>query len=208
MENMKMLMPLDIQMFAGVLIGVSNVVVWELEEDPAFGGTAKYKEPKALPGVITANINPNASTSTLFADDGPFESAAAQGEIALELNMAELSLEDQAFLLGHKIEAGILKRKGSDSPPTLAVAFRSLKSNGKYRYTTLTKGKFSLPEQNNQTKADSIEWNTPTITGAFLKRTCDDEWQRQADDDDTASTTAIENWFLNPDATPPSGGGG
>lgn len=209
MENMKLLLPLDIQYFAGVLIGVSNVVVWELESDPAPGsGPATYKTPKALPGVISANINPNATTATLFADDGPYESAASQGEISLELNMAELSLADQAFLLGHTIEDGILVRKGADSPPTVAVAFRSLKSNGKYRYTTLTKGKFSLPEQNNQTKADSIEFNTPTITGAFLKRTCDDQWQRQADEDDPEAATKIPNWFLTPDAEPPSGGGG
>lgn len=183
----------------GVLIGVSNVVVWELELDPAPGGKAKYKTPRQMPGVISANINPNASTATLFADDGPYESAASQGEISLELNMAELSLEDQAFLLGHTYEAGVLIRKGADTPPTVAVAFRSLKSNGKYRYTTLTKGKFSLPEQNNQTKADSIEFNTPTINGAFLKRTCDDQWQRQADEDDEEAATLIANWFATPD---------
>lgn len=191
----------------GVLIGVSNLVVWPLTTDPAPGGKATYGSPRQMPGVISANINPNASTSTLFADDGPYESASTQGDISLELNMAELSLEDQAFLLGHEVEDGVLVRKGSDSPPTVAVAFRSLKSNGKYRYTTLTKGKFSLPEQSNQTKSDSIEWNTPTITGAFVKRTCDDQWQRQADEEDEAAATRIANWFKNPDADAPGVGG-
>lgn len=183
---------------AGVLVGLSNLVVAELLDDPPTG-TATYDEVKPIAGAISARINPNSNSATLFADDGPFDSSTTLGEITLELNVADLDLEMQAFLLGHTYEDGKLIRRGADTPPWVAVGFRSLKSNGKYRYSWLLKGKFGQPEQSNQTRGDTIEYNTPTITGAFVKRTCDDQWQVQADEDAAGFTPEIaETWFDAP----------
>ena len=182
----------------GVVIGLSNLVYAKLIDDPPTG-QATYEPPIRIPGAIQATVNPNASNATLFADDGPFETAATIGEITLELNIADLPLEVQADLLGHTLQGGVLIRKASDVPPWVAVGFKTLKSNGKYRYTWLAKGKFALPEQNNQTKGDSIEWNTPTITGSFVKRECDDEWERHIDEDHIDFVPEMaENWFTNP----------
>ena len=107
-------------------------------------------------------------------------------------------METQAELLGHTVESGVLKKKGGDVPPWVAVGFRTLKSNGSYRYYWLNKGKFATPEEDLKTKGDSIEFTTPTISGSFVKRDSDDEWQRQADADDSESATAITNWFKGP----------
>lgn len=189
----------------GVPIGVSHLTFAELLTDPAAGtGVATYKAPTRIPGAITANVNPNASSETLFADDGPYETAATIGQIELEINVADLPLELQAKLFGHTLtEDGILIRKATDIPPWVAVGFKSLKSNGAYRYTWLAKGKFSLPEQNNETKGDSIQFNTPTATGTFVKRECDDEWERHADEDATGfKPETATNWFNDPYATP------
>lgn len=190
----------------GVTIGLSQLTVTELLTDPAFGtGRATYGETQRLPGAILANINPNASSETLFADDGPFETASTVGQIELEVNVADLPLETQAFLFGHTMtEDGILIRKSTDTPPWVAVGFKSLKSNGKYRYTWLLKGKFSLPEQNNETKGDSVNFQTPTTTATFVKRECDDEWERQTDEDAKGFTAAnAANWFNGPYADAP-----
>lgn len=180
---------------SGVIIGLRDVHTAILTSDEK--GTAPvYEAPVPLVGAIAARVNPNASNSTLFADDGPFDSAATIGEIGLELNVATLTLEQQARLLGHKITGGILRRNAGDTPPWLAVGYRSLKSNGKFQYVWNLKGKFNLPEQNNQTKGDSIEWNTPTINGAFVKRVCDDEWQIVIDEDSETFTPELAtNWF-------------
>jgi hypothetical protein len=92
----------------------------------------------------------------------------------------------------------------------LAIGFKSLKSNGSYRYTWLVKGKFALSEQANNTKGDSIEYNTPTASGSFVKRDCDDEWERHIDEDDVDFIASMgTNWFNDPyggaaDTTPPT----
>ncbi|MNH12025.1 Phage major tail protein [compost metagenome] len=188
-------------MSKGVAIGLDRLTIAVLKTDPAAGtGKATYEATKRIAGAITANLNPNASMETLFADDGPFDTAATMGQISLELNVADLDFETQALLLGHTLDTdGVLISKSNDTPPWVAVGFRSLKSNGKYRYLWLAKGKFGLPELNNETKADSITWNTPTITGSFVKRECDDEWKRQLDEDQAGYTPQQgEDWFLGP----------
>jgi len=179
-------------------IGLRDVYYALLKVDPA-DGVAEYEEPVRMVGAISANINPNTSTATLFADDGPADSAATLGEISLELNLSDIPLKTQAVVLGHTYENGILRKKGADVPPWLAIGFRTLKSNGKYRYYWLNKGKFAIPEDDLATKGDSIEFKTPTISGAFVKRDSDDEWQRVGDEDDEEFTAAMkENWFKNP----------
>jgi phi13 family phage major tail protein len=187
----------------GVQIGLSNVVVAELLTDE-IGSPATYEAPVRIPGAMTANVNPNTSTETLFADDGPYETATTIGGITLSLNVADLDLATQAKLFGHTMTAeGVLIRKSGDTPPWVAVGFKSLKSNGKYRYTWLAKGKFGLPEQNNETKGDSVSFQTPTTEGSFVKRETDDEWERHIDEDTAAFTPEqATNWFLNPYGVP------
>ena len=105
-------------MSKGVAIGLRNLVYAKLLTDPAPGGTATYDAVKPIAGAISANINPNASNETLFADDGPYETATTIGQIALELNVADLPLEVQAELFGHTLTAtGVLIRKSGDTPP-------------------------------------------------------------------------------------------
>lgn len=167
---------------------------------------ATYEAPVKVAGAISANVNPNPSSATLFADDGPYDSAATLGEIELELNMADLPPAVQAVMLGHTYSGGLLIRRSTDTPPWLAIGYRSLKSNGHYRYTWLYKGKFSEAEQENQTKGDSIEWKTPTITGAFVRRDFDDAWQVEAESDDPEAAALTTDWFRSVVGTNTTGG--
>lgn len=193
----------------GVLVGLKDLYYALLEKDDSTG--VAYGTPVRIAGAIQANINPNASIETLFADDGPMETATTMGQIELELVAADVPLDVQAILLGHTVSGAILKRKSNDVPPWVAVGFRALKSNGKYRYTWLLKGKFSQPEQSHETKGDSVNFQTPTLTGNFVKRDFDDEWIHQTDEDLADYVATIgQNWFtavgggVAADTTPPT----
>lgn len=177
-------------------VGLSHLHYAILKTDPA-GGIATYEAPSRIPGAIEVNINANPSSETLFADDGPMETSSSLGEIEVEINVADLPLDVQAKLLGHKIINGVMVRKGSDTPPFIALGFKSLKSNGKYRYVWLTKGKFNIPELNHKTKEDGVEFQTPTISASFVKRESDDVWIAHADEDDPQFLEA-DTWFDKP----------
>lgn len=164
-----------------------------------------YGTPTAAPGLMSLNINPNASVDTLFADDGPMETAVTIGAVEVEIQKNYLSTQNKADLLGKVIDSkGGLVSSASDIPPWVAVGFKSLKSNGKYRYVWLYKGKFMDPEDNNETKGDSINWQSDTITGNFVrllfsyqvgdKKTT--PYKYEMDEDDTAvSAETLASWF-------------
>jgi phi13 family phage major tail protein len=191
-----------------VLIGLKDLYYAIMNTDPA-GGTPTYESPVRIVGAIKANINPNTSSETLYADDGPSETATTLGKIDLDLNVTDVDLATQAILLGHTIDGGVLKRKSTDTPPYVAIGFRTVKSNGKYRYTWLNKGKFQLSEQANETKGESINFQTATLKGSFVKRDADDEWERHIDEDHVDYIASMgTNWFNSPlqtaDTTPPT----
>lgn len=177
------------------LIGLRDLYIAILTNDSP--ESTVYAEPVRVVGAITANINPNSSSSTLFADDGPMDTAATLGEIELEIGVADIPLEQQALILGHNYDSatGILSKGANDIAPWLAVGFRSLKSDGSYRYYWLTKGKFSTPEEDIETKGDSVNFKTPTVTGKFAKRLSDDKWEITADSSNTKSAEIITKWF-------------
>lgn len=184
----------------GTPIGLKDVYYAKLLSDTSTGVT--YDTPVEVIGAITANINPNGNMATLFADDAPFDTAATLGEIELELNLADIPAEVQADWLGHTVSSGKLIRRSSDVPNWVALGFKSLKSNGYYRYVWLTKGKFMLPEQQYQTKGDSIEFKAPTIVGRFVARAYDDEWIRSIDEDHEDYVASVgTNWFTAVDGT-------
>lgn len=166
-----------------------------------------YETPKRALGLMSLNINPNPSMDTLFADDGPFEAATTLGQIEVEIQKAELTPAEQSELLGHTLDNdGGLIFRANDIPPWTAIGFRSLKSSGKYRYVWLFKGKFMTPEANNETKGDSINFQTDTITGQFVKLQHNQVWQYVVDaDNPSASASVITNWFAAvPNIVPPT----
>jgi len=177
---------------SGVQVGLRDLHYAILTQDDAMG--VAYEDPVKIAGAISATITPTVNTETLFADDGPSETASALGEITVELQVKDLPLPVQAALLGHDLENGVLIRNADDNAPYVALGFRSLKSNGKYRYVWLYKGKFAPPEQQYQTKEDTPAFQTPTITGTFVKREYDDAWQAVGDEDEPGFTAGA-TWF-------------
>lgn len=175
------------------------------------GGKEKWGNPVALPGCMSININPNGSMETAFYDDGPGESATTLGNIEVEINKSALSAQEKSILLGHKLDSkGAIIYGASDIPPYVALGFRTLKSNGKYRYVWLLKGKFMEPEDNNNTKGDSIEFQNDVLTGRFGKTDAEltiptgepdvniqcHPWKTEIDEEnETADATTISEWF-------------
>lgn len=151
-------------------IGCDNLVYAVMTKEDTPETPAVYDNPTSAPGVMSIGVNPNASQETLFADDGPMESASTLGKIDVEIKKNELSTQNKADLLGHQIDAkGGIIYGDTDVPPYVAIGFRTLKSNGKYRYYWLYKGKFTDPEEQNETKGDSINFQSDTIKGQFVK---------------------------------------
>lgn len=187
-------------------IGCDNLVYALMTTEDTALAAPVYGEIKPAPGLMSLNINPNASLATAFFDDGPGETASTLGTIDVEIQKNALTAVNKADFLGHTLDAnGGLVYGGNDTPPWLAIGFRTLKSNGKYRYLWLYKGRFADPEDNNETKADSINFQSDTIKGQFVKLTypvtvatdtAKQVWKYELDaDTPSVNTVTIDTWF-------------
>ena len=189
-------------------IGCDNLVYAKMKTEDTAAAAPAYDTVVPAPGVMSININPNGSLETLFADDGPMETATTLGKIDVEIQKNELTTQNKADLLGHEIDAnGAVVYGDSDVPPYVAIGFRTLKSNGKYRYVWLYKGKFTEPEDANETKGDSINFQSDTISGQFTRLNYQytvntkkvRPWKYELDgDNETAKQEVMDNWFKAP----------
>ena len=189
-------------------IGCDHLVYAPMTTEDTADTAPVYGEVVSAPGVMSININPNGSQETLFADDGPMETASTLGRIEVEIQKNELTTQNKADLLGHTIDSkGGLVYGDSDIAPWTAIGFRTLKSNGNYRYVWLYKGKFTEPEDANETKADSINFQSDTISGQFVKLNkayrvgtkSVRPWKYEIDQDhETADAATITGWFTAP----------
>src|SRR5699024_3709655 len=115
----------------------------------------------------------------------------------IDVQTDDISKEAQSVVLGKTInDDGVLMDSDDDRPPYGALAFRSEKANGSYRYVVYYKGKFTPPETNYETKQETPAFQTPTINGRFLRRESDNMHGAQVDEDDEdISDSVIDNWF-------------
>lgn len=191
-------------------IGVDKFTYAVMKTEETATTDPVYDAPVSAPGLMSININPNPSVETLFADNGPMETASTLGKIEVEIQKNALTTEDKATLLGHQImEDGTMVYGDSDIPPYVAIGFRTLKSNGKYRYVWLLKGLFSDPEDANETKGDSISFQSDTINGQFVRLNKEyipvaggkatRPWKTEIDEEYAdANSATITSWFTKP----------
>ena len=142
-----------------------------------------YETPEEMVGAINATINPAVNTQELYADDQLWESVSTLGKINVEIETADLPLTVRADLLGNELIDGVLIESSFDVPPYIALGFRSLKSDGKYRYIWLLKGVAQPMAEDFTTKKDSVEHKTPKVKFTFMARVHDGQWKHTVDED-------------------------
>lgn len=157
-----------------------------------------YGTPKRIFGAIQATITPSINSATLYADDIAYDTNSAMGDIAVALSVAEIPTEDQATLLGHSIDDnGGLDQKSTDQGPYVAIGYRRRLANGKYRFTWLFKGRFTLGAEESNTKTDTPAYQTPTLNATFISRSSDNRWKYTVNDGDTGVTPEFLATFFS-----------
>lgn len=176
-------------------VGLKNLYYAALSSDTSSGAT--YGTPVKIAGAVSVDINPSVNFATLYGDDAPFAADSSMSEITVTIESCDLTLEDQAALLGHTVNSTTkqLEAKASDTAPYVALLFEAKKHNGNTRYVKLLKGKFAPTQETMQTKGESVTYTTPKLEGRFVAREYDGAWKRVADSDNTESSTLISGWY-------------
>lgn len=183
------------------IVGVEKLYYALLTKDDDTG--LVYETPVYLPGVKSFSVNPKVSADKLYAENILWDQETAIDEITIGLNIADLSNEDSAILLGQTLaaEGGIFAAEG-DSPPYIALLYKANKRNNQARYQVLFKGKFGLPEEKAQGKEGKTDFQTPNLAGVFQPTKFDGNWKYQVDTDDVGCPADIDTSFFGSVITP------
>jgi len=178
-------------------IGLEKLTVAQITKDENTGTV--YAEPVKLERSIKAKISPKTSSEKLYSDDSVEEILNNFDSCDVEIELNQLTIASRALLQGSKIVDGMLVESKDDVAPELALGFRSKKSNGKYRYVWLLKGKFEHTEDEYETIGEKPTPKTNSLKGSFYSRS-DGNWRIMEDEDAEGSKPErINAWF---DAVP------
>ncbi len=180
-------------------IGLKDVHIALLTSDGPAGTV--YEEPIKIGRAITAKITPNVTSEAVYSDDSMEDELKAPPVIDVEIEQSALTLQERALILGKSYKNGELVENANDTPPKLALLFRSEKSNSTaakpvHRYCVYYKGIFSEIEDEFETKGEKISPKSTKIKGKFYTREYDGNWRMMIDsDDESADQSKINNFF-------------
>ena len=175
-------------------VGLRNFTIAKLTKDDET--TITYDTPQTLERAISAKISPKSSTEKFYSDDAVEEVINSFDSVEVEIELNQLSLTSRALLQGSSVIKGTLLETKDNIAPTVALGFKSKKSNGKYRFVWLYKGKFELTEDEYATETDSVDGKTAKLKGTFYARENDGAYRLMLDEDETGvDANTLTNWF-------------
>lgn len=162
--------------------------------------------PIRVPGTTEIGFNINAQTGTFHADNGPYATATALGEMDGAVACADVPPKMRSDLYGFDYDEKTGEMTASDiNSPDMAFLYRIQKSNGAYRYVCIYKAKAAPNEERVQTKGGSINFQTNGFALKAAKRFQDGRFYRILDDDDPNLPEGVtpeliaEKWFSEVD---------
>lgn len=165
-------------------IGLKHIVAAPLNDD---GIT--YGEGYVVAKAIKATVNANSNDVKLYADDGVAESDKSFKDATLSLNVDDLTSKVYADMLGHTYTAAsentpeTVEASIADVAPYLGTGFYgAVKRNNKISYLAkwLKKTQYSEPNDETETKGETVSFQTPTIEGTVFPAD-DGTWKEQAE---------------------------
>ncbi len=159
-----------------------NSICWEVHQkaldiidgrkrDPTFYPViygAAQEDDWTDPKAIKADLSIELAEAVLYADDGAAEVIKDFKSGTLSLGVDDIGVSAAQDLTGAVTDDnGVLISASENAGAPVAVGFRAMKPDGKYRYFWLYKVKFGIPATNLQTKGDSITFSTPTMLSAL-----------------------------------------
>lgn len=177
------------------VIGLEKLYVAKITKDDSTG--AAFDIPKYLAGVKEIAIKPKVTVDEFYAENMLWLSDTTLANIDVEVNIADLTDEDEAFLLGHKLaaEGGIIYDEG-DVAPEVAILFKATKGNGKGRFQILYKGKFSISDEDYKGKEGKSNFQAKKLKASFAPLHFNGMWKYKVDEDSANAPTDLNTKFF------------
>jgi len=180
-------------------IGLDSLFYAKITEDAQ--GLETYGTPQVLAKAIKADLSIELNEAALFADDSLAHTIKLFKSGKLSLGVEDIGVAVAADLTGASVDDnGVLVASGEDDGCLVAVGFRALKPDNRFRYFWVYRVKFAVPSTSLQTKGDSIQFQTPQVEGVIMRRNKPDAsgkhpWKSEVTEGDPGVAAVIAAWF-------------
>lgn len=138
------------------------------------GGALTYATPVAIPGAVSMSLEGLGDTNNFFADNIIYYSSTADNGYQGDLEMALIPDSFRVDVLGETLDTkGFHVERSSDTPAEFALLFQFEGDQSATRHC-LYRCTASRPAVNGNTKEDSIEPQTESITITAMPRINDE----------------------------------
>lgn len=175
------------------IISIEKLYVAKLKTED--DKTATYDKPNYLEGVKEIGIKPKQNSDPYFHEGRKIFEELSLSDVDVTLNITDLSDEDEAYCLGHKLakEGGVI-RNSNDIPPELAFIIKANKAQGINRYLVLYAGTLQEPDADMKGKEGKSNFQSSKIAASFrpLKNGL---WSYKVDSDSEGAEEVIKKFF-------------
>lgn len=127
-------------------------------------------DPERIKYLQEISVSKDQEIEKSYGDNVVAEMAVTNGTVEVEAGFHKLPLEDRVKLFGLEEGEDGLVAVGNDTPPYTAVMFAKTMEDGSREYVGLPKGLFTFPEDEGQTKEDSVEFGSSSATAEFMEK--------------------------------------
>ena len=182
-------------------IGLKNFRFGELTENN--DGSASYGIAQTPGKAVSCSVDITNNDVSLYADDAQAESDSSFQNGTLSLGVDDEDDITNATLLGHTIADGEVVRNANDVAPYFGVGriiTKMVNNVYKYKVEFLCKVKFSESSQSENTRGETVEFGTSTLSGK-ISRLGNGDWSKTETFDTMEAAQAYLDSFFG-SATP------
>jgi len=153
-----------------VVVGVDKAYYALITSDDETGYVVG--SPQLLSPTMELKSTPASASETLYADNGPNDNVAAEGETDIEITSPNFAESVIATLKGATYDSAtgrVFDNADPSQAPYFALGYRFKKSNGHYRYRWYLKCRVEPPGEEAQSQSNAVNFKPQTLKIKALK---------------------------------------
>ncbi|MPQ45201.1 major tail protein [Clostridium tarantellae] len=180
-------------------MGLRDISISVVKENSASNYTTDTV--KKLARSISAKVTEKKKVDKIYSDDGTEDVIETLESIEIEIEINDLSPEQEALLRGCKYENGFLIDNQDDRANEIAIGWRAKRTDKKYEFVWNYCGKFNDGTTDTyETQQDKLKTQTPKLKGTFYPRAKDGNWRVRVNEsylkeEHKDAKKAIQSWF-------------
>ncbi|WP_092921286.1 major tail protein [Romboutsia hominis] len=176
------------------VVNVSKLYVAHLLTET--DGSITFDIPRYLEGVKQIGIKPKQNSDPYYHEGKKVLEEQTLQDVKVTLNITDLKDIDECYVMGHKLaKTGGVIKNDNDIAPTLAILYKSEKSQGIDKYGILYAGTFGLSDEDLKSKEGKANFQAKKIEASF-RPLINGLWQYNVcSDSPNATEEFLKNFF-------------